>query len=241
MIQCPNCGVDIEENANFCSLCGEPILDKTAVNPAFIKSGKLQRDEIFLTDYQRLTGYQKRKIFWTISGVILVSGIIITLFIDFIGNKTITWSKYPATVSLILFVNFTLYTFLRKKIVLMLALSFLSVTSLFILFDIYVGDTSWKIKLGIMVTLTAYLTVLVLILLVRKAKQKGLNIISYALITVGMLCICTEGIISIYTRSSVYLSWSLIVMVSVALIAILLFYIHYRLKKVTDLKRFFHI
>jgi hypothetical protein len=241
MKRCPNCGVESEENANFCSLCGEPLFENTANNAAFIKSGKLRREEKLLTDYQQLTGFQKRKIFWQISGLILISGIIITLLIDFIGNRNITWSKFPATIGLVLFINFTLNTFLRKKITLMVVLSFLSVTGLFFLFDVFAGDTGWEIKLGIPILLAAYLTVFVLIFLVRKAKQKGLNIIAYSMVAAGLLCFYTEGMISVFFRNFVYFGWSLVVMVSVALIAMLLLFIHYRLKKATDLKRFFHI
>jgi len=241
MVRCPNCGVEQEENANFCSLCGEPLPGKILDSQSFIKSGKLRREGKLLTDYQQLTGFQKRKIFWTISGLVFISAIIIALFIDFVGNQKITWSKYPATVSLVLFINFTLNTFMRKRIILMLTLSFLSVTALFMLIDVYAGDTGWDIKLGIPIILAAYLTVFVLIFLIRRSKLKGLNIIAYSLIAGGLLSVCTEGIISVYSRSSISLGWSLIVMVSVALTAMLLLYIHYRLKKVTDLKRFFHI
>ncbi len=241
MKRCQNCGVESEENANFCSLCGEPLLDKITENSSLIRSGITHREEKLLTDYQRLTGFQKRKIFWQISGLILISGIIITLLIDFVENRTITWSKYPATISLVLFINFTLNTFLRNKITLMVALSFLSVTGLFILFDVYAGDTGWEIKLGIPLLLAFYITLILLIYLIRNAKQKGMNVIAYSMIAAGVLCICIEGMISIYFRSSVYVGWSLIVMVSVVLIAMLLLFIHYRLKKATDLKRFFHI
>lgn len=241
MVKCPNCGVEAEENANFCSLCGEPLIENSADNEAFIQSGKLRREEKLLTDYQQLTSFQKRKIFWQISGLILVAGIIITLLIDFVGNRNITWSKYPATISLVLLINFTLNTFLRNKITLMVVLSFLSVTGLFILFDVYAGGTEWEIKLGIPILLAAYLTVFILIFLVRKTKQKGLNIIAYSMIAAGLFSIYTEGMISVYFRNAVYIGWSLIVMVSVALISMLLLFIHYRLKKATDLKRFFHI
>ncbi|MGM0622296.1 MAG: DUF6320 domain-containing protein [Bacteroidota bacterium] len=241
MVQCPNCGVEVDKNANFCSLCGEPLLENTDDNEAFIKSGKLRREEKLLTEYQQLTGFQKRKIFWQISGLIFISGMIITLLIDFVGNQSITWSKYPASVSLVLFINFTLNTFLREKIILMATLSFLSLIALFMLFDIFAGDTGWEIKLGIPIVLIAYITVFILIFLVRKAKQKGLNVIAYSMIAAGVLCICTEGMISVYSQNTVYFGWSLIVMVSVFFIAIPLFFIHYRLKKATDLKRFFHI
>jgi hypothetical protein len=144
-------------------------------------------------------------------------------------------------VSLVLFINFTLNTFLRQKIILIVVLSFLSVTGLFILFDVFAGDTGWEIKLGVPIILAAYLTIFFLIFLVRKAKQKGLNVIAYSLIAAGLLCICVDGLISVFSRNPIYFGWSLIVMVSVGLIAMLLLFVHYRLKKATDLKRFFHI
>jgi len=241
MAQCPNCLVEVEENAAFCSLCGEPLLDSSAYNEAFIKSGKQRREEKLLTEYQQLTGYQKSKIFWEISSLILISSIIITLLIDFIGNENITWSRYSVTVCLVLFVNFTLNTFLRKKIILMASLSFLSVAGLFMLIDVYAGVTGWEMKLGIPIILIAYITVFILVFLIRKAKQKGLNVIAYLMIAAGILCFCTDGIISVYARGSLIFGWSLIVMVSVFFVSVPLFYIHYRLKKATDLKRFFHI
>ncbi|HZH72559.1 MAG TPA: zinc ribbon domain-containing protein, partial [Mariniphaga sp.] len=91
------------------------------------------------------------------------------------------------------------------------------------------------------IILVAYLSVLILIFFIRQARQKGLNVIAYSVIAAGILSICTEGMISIFIQNKIYLGWSLIVMVSVFFIAIPLFYIHYRLKKATDLKRFFHI
>jgi hypothetical protein len=241
MVQCPNCKVEVEENASFCSLCGEPLLVGVTDNHTFIKSGRLRREEKMLTDFQKLSGFQKRKIFWKISGLILFSGVVITLLIDFVGQYNITWSKYPALVSLVLYINITLNTFRNRRIFLMMTLSFISVIFFFIAFDIFARESGWKLHLGIPLIILAYLTVYFHIFLVRRAKQKGLNIIAYSLIAVGLLGICTEGIISVYSRSFILLEWSLIVLASVLFIAILLLYIHFRLKKATDLQRFFHI
>ena len=44
MITCPNCGVELEENVNFCSLCGEPLLNKNEDNLAYLKSRNLQQE-----------------------------------------------------------------------------------------------------------------------------------------------------------------------------------------------------
>ncbi len=241
MRQCPHCGVELEENANFCSLCGEPLINENINNLAYLKSRKLQQEEKLLTDFQKLTGLQKRKIFWKISGIILISGIIMTLVINLVENQTILWSKYPATVGLIIFINITLYTFSHKRVILFTAISFLSTAVLLILLDIYTKATSFELNLGLPMLLAAYVTVFILSFMIRRSKQKGLNIIAYSLIAAGLLSICADGIIALYSGNTLKFGWSLIVIVSVVFISIVLFYIHYRLKKATDLKRFFHI
>jgi hypothetical protein len=241
MIQCPNCGVESEENANYCSLCGVPLFDSSSENHTFNKSGRIGREEKLLTDYQRLSGIQKRKIFWKISGLVLISAIILTLLIDYIFNNSITWSRYSATVSIVLFINITLNTYMHNKWVPFAGFSFVSLALLFILFDLYSGETGWKTLPGIAVLLVGYVTVLTLIFLIRKARQKGLNVIAWSLIAAGIICVCIEGLISLYYRSLIVLDWSLIVFVSAVLISFLLLFFHYRLRKATDLKRFFHI
>lgn len=241
MKRCPNCGVETDENANFCSLCGVPLQDKgTDVQQAGM-TGRIGKEEKILSEYQQLSGFQKRKIFWKISGLVLISGILITLLIDYVATGSITWSRYPATILLFLFINSTLNTFLHTKWLPLLLLSFLSLILLLTLFDIYTEEIEWRAGPGILLLLLAYSTISALVFLTKKAKQKGLNIIAYSLLAAGILCICTEGMISIYLNSKIALSWSLIAAVSVLMISMLLLYIHYRLRKATDLKRFFHI
>ena len=241
MIRCSYCGVELEENANFCSLCGEPVWNKSVDNLTYIKSRKKKQEEKLLTDYQKLTGFQKRMVFWKITGIILISGILITLVIDLVGNQKITWSRYPMTVNLVLLINTTLISFWCRKILLLLSFSFIATSILLVLLDIYAGNTGWGMKLGIPLLLAAYAGVYVFIIMVRTTSQKGLNIIGYSLIISGLLCVCIDGILSLYSGSSLHFGWSLIVMVSVAIISTIMLNIHYRLKKVTDLKRFFHI
>jgi hypothetical protein len=120
-------------------------------------------------------------------------------------------------------------------------LSFLSVSGLLILLDIFSGDSGWGMKLGIPMLLAGYIAIFILFKLIHNSRQKGLNIIAWSLLAAGILSLCIDGIISAYRDDGQLFSWSLIVLVAAALIGTLLLYIHYRLKKVTDLKRFFHI
>jgi uncharacterized membrane protein YhfC len=72
-------------------------------------------------------------------------------------------------------------------------------------------------------------------------KQKGLNLIAFSIIAGGLLCLCIEAGISLYTFNRIDLNWSLIALTAAIFISALLFYLHGRLKKLSDLKRFFHI
>ncbi|MDD3078086.1 MAG: DUF6320 domain-containing protein [Paludibacter sp.] len=239
MICCQNCGVELEENANYCSLCGEPVLDKNSAQLDHLTFGETKNKA--LTDFQKLNQLQKRKIFWEIAGIILFSGMLITLTINLVINHSMTWSKYIITTGFILFVNITLVLFLNKKIFSLFFLSFIASTVFLLLLDNYTGNNGWDTKLGIPLLLAAYIIVLSFILIERKAKQKELNLIAYSIIALGLLCVCIDGIISIYIESRLSLGWSIIVMVAVAFVSIILLYAHRRLKKGTDLKRFFHL
>ncbi|HYW94949.1 MAG TPA: DUF6320 domain-containing protein [Bacteroidales bacterium] len=241
MIKCPNCGVELDDNVNFCSLCGEPLLAKNEDNLAYLKKRKSEQDDKMMSDYQRLTGFQKRKIAWQISWIILLTGMVISLIIDLADNQRISWSIYPLTVSVVIFINITVILRLYRKLVLLLFLSFLSTASLLIALDIFAGRTGWGMRLGIPLLLAAYLTVYLLIFAIRKSRQKGLNIIAYIIMAAGVMSVCTDGIISVYKGGALNFGWGLIVLASTVGISVLLFYIQFRLKKVTDLKRFFHI
>ncbi len=238
---CTYCGVELEKNMNFCPLCGEPIPDENRDKKEYIEIRKRKQGEKQLTDYQKLTPAEKRKLFWEISIIILVSGIIVTLIIDYIIGNTISWSKYPVLVCTVLFINISLISFWHHRIFLIFSGSFVSTSILLILLDIYKGYIGWGIKLGIPLLLSTYTLLFILLLIVKHAKKRGLNIIAWSFIAAGMLSICVEGIISFYKNFRFHFEWSMIVIASVLLIATLLFFLHHRLKEEPDLKRFFHI
>jgi hypothetical protein len=110
-----------------------------------------------------------------------------------------------------------------------------------VLFDMFNKDIGWGTKLGIPLVFSFYLVVFVLISLVRSSKQRGINLIAYFLIASGILSLCVEGIISLQISNKLNFQWSVITLVSVLPVSAILLFIHYRLRKGTDLKRFFHI
>ncbi|HKL09613.1 MAG TPA: DUF6320 domain-containing protein [Bacteroidales bacterium] len=236
---CKNCGVALDENIDLCPLCG---LNPDEESPSFEKIMLKETENTkSYPRFDRLTKKQRLTFFWELSGIILLSTIIITSLIDFIINKSITWSKYSITVSLVLLVNTTLFTFLRKRQFIFLIFSFLSTALLLMLFDWYSQNNGWAIQLGIPLLFSFYFWVFLIAIITKYNKHHGLNILAYYFLATGFFTLCIDGIIAFYQTKVFQLQWSIIVFACLILISGILLYIHYRLKKEIFLKRFFHI
>ncbi|MGM0505118.1 MAG: DUF6320 domain-containing protein [Bacteroidota bacterium] len=236
---CKNCGVELDKNIDICPLCG---LNPDEESPSFkkIMLKETENTKVY-PRFDRLTKKQQLKFFWELSGIILLSAIAITFLIDFIINKSITWSKYSITVSLVLLVNTTLFTFLRKQQFLFLIFSFLSTALLLMLFDWYNENSGWATQLGIPLLFSFYLWVFLIAIITKYNKHHGLNILAYYFLATGFFALCIDGIISFYDTNDLHLQWSIIVIACSIPISAILLYIHYRLKKEIYFKRFFHI
>lgn len=240
MSYCINCGVELEEGINKCPLCGV-----TADSPHFnslTDEALNDPDEKLYSEYASLTQEQRRKLFWELSGIILISGIIISFVIDFIITQSITWSKYCITVCIALLVNTTLFSFWRNRILLVFIVSMVSSSILLILLDLYSShEFGWGIKLGIPFVLLFYIVMLVFTVLIKVSKRPGFNILGYFFLAIGLAAIFSEGIISIYLKDTLTLRWSIVVFACMIPISAILSFIHYRLRKGINLRRFFHI
>ena len=239
MDYCNNCGVELEENMDVCPLCKESTRDAEETENISTDTD-IDVSEMY-PKFDRLSNKQRHKLFWELSGLILIAEILITAIIDFIINKNITWSKYSITVSLVILVNFTLFTFLWRRNLLLIFLSFISTSALLMLLDLYNQNIGWGIKLGIPLLFSFYFWVVMLMMITKYTKQHGLNMLAYYFLAVGFFTMCIDAIISIYKTNVIHLQWSIIVIVCVIPISAILLYLHYRLNKGIYLKRFFHI
>jgi len=240
MKTCPQCGVELDEQMAVCPLCKSG-LDRPSSPIEDSSSPDDRPGRKFYIDYFRLTFQQKRKLFWELSGIILFSGILVTLIIDFVTTKSITWSRYTVTVFLVLFVNITLLSFWRHRLLFLLGGSFLSTSVLLVLLDMYNKRIRWGTQLGVPLLLAFYIIVLLLTMLTRSTEHKGFNILGYCFLAAGIMAMCIEVIISWYFLKDITLGWSLIVFACMVPIAAILFFFHYRLNRGMDLRRFFHI
>lgn len=234
---CKNCGVELEDSVLHCPLCGERVAGSGAAGGIEIPAPGQQP---YTPGHGKMSPPQK-KFTWEIVSIILLSAVIATLSIDFIINKRITWSEYPAGVSLIVFSYVSLFAFWNRRTVTEMAGGFVVSSFFFIVLDALTGGIRWSVKLGIPLLFLRNLVVAVLITVIRLSKYKGVNLIAYAFLGAVVLCIGIESVLSFFQTGSLRLEWSVIVAACTLPVVMVLFFVHFRLKRGRSLERIFHI
>lgn len=240
MKYCNYCGVELDDSMMHCPLCGSSA-DPDQVLPSDTRPTHIPDTDEIILDFDRLSGRQKRKLFWEISGIILISGILATFVINFIISKGITWAKYNLTASLALFANISVFTFWRNRLFLLFAGSMIIGSAFLFLLDTMSSNIGWGVKLGIPIMISFYALLGAVLWRTSISRLRGFNILAILFIAIGIFLICMEAFISHYYLNKIHLSWSMIAGASMAIVSAIMLYFHYRLRRGIDLKRFFHI
>jgi hypothetical protein len=228
---CKNCGVELEESIKQCPLCG-----KNQDDPADEISGTSNYPSDIIDLHKRET----RKVIWELTGIIAFSGIAVCTIVDLVIGKGVKWSLF-ADVSIFsawLFLTFILRKF-RKSWMLIAGLS-ATVLMMLLMFDLISGG-NWFMPVGMPITLAVTFFASLIAILYKYARFKGFNILAIFFLSVAGFCVITEIILDKYVRDYVDVHWSLLAAVSIFPIALVLLFMHYRMKKGNKLDSFFHI
>ena len=237
MNYCNNCGVELEELMSTCPLCGRPT-DETSNKAVKKEEPTLQgrRKEAVVDNF-----LINQKLIWEVISVIIGSSVIVTLLINLIVSKRITWAEYPVVICLVIFFYTSLFAFWNRSLLIKILVSFVASSLLLVIIGLIAAGTNWPIKIALPLLFLLNVISFILLAIIRHAKNKGINLVAYALLGIGVLCLCIEMILSAYTDNELHLSWSLIVFLSILITSIVLLYMHFRLLKGRDLERTFHI
>ena len=230
---CNHCGVEIENGFSECPLCQRPTgSQKTQLTNSF--SG-------YNPGYSPLSIKEKSRLFWEITTILHFSALVVTLLIDIIANKRPTWSLYAITSIAASHIFFTLIIFTLKKLWIFLPGLLINSLGFLLLIDLYHNGINWFVNPGL--PLAGFFVVLLGMVMAfsYRTRQKGFNIIASASLAIGFYCILAEIFIKLANHIEVTLSWSVIVATSILPFSLLLFFFHYRLKRGTSLRKFFHL
>ena len=227
MAICKNCGVDLGEGNEKCPLCEPSDLRKQRVaSPA---------------DLFRVSRIQNSRHLYEIFMLILVSGVIITIAIDAVFGKGMSWSLATTTSIGYLIAMVSGVYLLRGKPYLIIAVT-ASATILFLwLIDRFTGNHGWSRTVGCPMALSGALLTAAVIFLNSLSRYRGLNLLATILIALAVFTVVIEYLIDRLVASVFTPQWSVVTAASLLIIAMIFIFIHYRLKRGRSLGRLFHI
>ncbi|MBT3241642.1 MAG: hypothetical protein HN352_00725 [Bacteroidetes bacterium] len=230
---CRNCGVEIDDSFATCPLCFSS--DKLPDKKQEVVQAKQTNP-----GYSPLTRKEKGRLFWELSSLLLFSAFIVTLMIDLIHSGRSTWSRYVLVSLTAAFLYITMTVFSIRRLWLFLPSLMLVSAGLLLSIDYFDGGIDWVVH-GLPMAGSFVVLLGIVMVFGYRARDKGFNIIAFAALAIGIYCISLEIFIRLGMNLPITLSWSVIVAASLLPFALILLFFHYRLKRGTSLRKFFHL
>jgi len=238
MPYCSQCKVEVDDYVDVCPLCGTPIRTKT--KGKMKTKGKFP-DEPSLESRHDRTGVF-RFLVWEIVSVSLLTALLIVFLTNVIIDLAVTWSWYPMAAILLAWLLATFALLLHKRPLLIPILSAAAVLLLLAFLD-FIGDLAidWFHVIALPIAVLLIIVTTAVILMSTQTKRKGFNIAAFILLGLGLVAAGLDAIINYFLLARITLSWSLFVIIPVFFTGIFLLYIHYRVAKAGNVKKWFQI
>jgi hypothetical protein len=246
MSYCPDCGAEIGD-APQCPLCGArnpragtgPDSEKSCAEPTSEKFSDLR---FMLKDAEEeFSGAEKRTIAWEVLSVAFCIAILVLGAVNLFESRQFSWSLYPIVSILLVWVEATSFLVLRKMPVFRVLLSVLAPPVFLMVLGFISKSPRWALGLAVPIAVLVESLTGAVSLVIGKSRQKGLNLIACVLVAIVALCIGLEVFIDLFSRGAVVLEWAPVCAIALLPIAAFLLYLHYRVIKITNLRRLFHL
>lgn len=238
MAYCPKCGVEVEAKRKTCPLCSTPIPD-VGQNEQEESLLEAPKEEAPLLK-PKLSGSKKRRLTLEILSIFLLSPIMLVMVIDLVINKRLTWSVYPMLSLLFTYVTSALFLlFYRKWIIIGLGIYLLGNGFLYLL-ERTLDMGKWYLSIGLPALTLFSLVLFGIIQTTIWTKRKGFNIAAYVILGMATYTLGIDFLLGFKGILIDYPTWGLFVFLSTLPVAGFFIFVHYRLEKAIDLKKYFH-
>lgn len=233
MNHCANCGIELESNFRHCPLCHTPF-ETGPHNEENIKP-------VYPSQEKPLTARERLHLFWELSGLLHFSAAAVTLLIDIVINKKPEWSLFCLLGIAASYIYITLLVFTIRKTLFFLTGLLVNTLILILAIDWLNNGITWFFIPGI--PLVGFFVILLglVLLFIRSTSQRGFNVIAVCSVAFGLYIMSIELSLELADGIPLSLSWSAIVAAAILPFALFLLYFHYRLKRGTSLRKFFHL
>ncbi len=233
MKTCPNCGIEHESGYSECPLCHNRFEED--------RGGKPERKSTYPGLEKPLTRKESVNLFWELSGILHFSSLLMIFFIDLILNKQPGWSWYAISGLTASFIYITLLVFTARLPFIFLSGILVNTCALLFTIDMLNGTLTWFVVPALPLVVFLVLFIALIILFSRLTLHKGLNIIAAVSMGIAAYVIVIDLCISWIKHRTVTPTWSIVVASAILPFAVFLLYFHYRLKRGTSLRKFFHL
>ncbi|MBN1331114.1 MAG: hypothetical protein JXA54_16695 [Candidatus Heimdallarchaeota archaeon] len=234
-IYCSRCGVEVEDDKTHCPLCQTTIQD---IDTKSLESKRKYPDEQVIPTKKVLTNKQKRFLAWEITSVSLLIPLFITLFVDVIVSKTVSWSLYPIASLLFAWILLTLPLLFPNKIAVLIVGETLPLFVYLLVIDLIAdGQIDWYLRMGLPIIAIIIVVSVAVALGGLYVKNKGANIAALILFGAGVICLGIDLTITSYLYGTFSATWSLYVLTTTVILGGFLLYIHFRIIRGSKIKR----
>ncbi len=226
MAICKSCGVDLGEGNEKCPLCEATEHNRRVVSPA---------------DVLNISKLENGKQLFELTMLLLSSGIIITVAIDAVFGKGMNWSLFTTTCIGYVMTGITALYFWHSRPYPLILSGMASTLLLLYLIDIMTGNSGWFRTVGGPVAFSFFVLAGLVVFLNSLSLYKGLNLIALILMALAVLMLVIEFLVDRAVSGVFIPQWSVVTAASLSIIALILIFVHYRLKRGRSLGRLFHV
>jgi len=224
MPYCIKCGVELQNNAEKCPLCRTPV-------PAQFITGDVQEKNYPVDRVVERTGpgmskAQKKRLAMIIVTISLTIPLVLTLWIDFMNNKRITWSYYPVSGIILAWILCAMPLILKRHYWILYIIYAVAIEFFLFLLELIKLPGTWFFSLGIWLTISLWIIFGSVLAICYISRRKGVNIAAYILQGITVYSIVVDMIIKNFLNMKITPKWSIIVASVLILISILLLIIH---------------
>jgi hypothetical protein len=221
MSYCVNCGVELADSEKRCPLCQVEVMNPRApwVEPT---------ERPYPHHLDNLMRRIDRRYFATLAGLLLIIPCVITLLLDLILGGGITWSAYPMGAAALVFIFVFLPFYFKKYHTLAFLSADCAAVLLYLLFIERMNGGHWFLRLGLPITTTASVCMILLALLFTKTGVSVLIKAGAILIAIGLFVVCAELFIDLAVYSAVKFTWSFYVLIPCVILGVMALVLEHR-------------
>lgn len=205
MSYCVNCGVELHATAKECPLCNVPV-----INPKDLSNGKGERP--FPDEKGQVETVKRKDLGLLLTMVVLATAVTCGLLNVFVFN-TNAWSLAVIGMCVLLWVIFEpIFIYTKQNIYVSILFDGIATIIYLFMLAFMVNNDNWFWKLGVPIIILVTVVIELFTFCVRKLPKSILTVSLYLFTAVGIVCVALEILIDLYTRGSIMLMWSAVVL-----------------------------